>query len=154
MGSSLYLGNGHGHSHGHEDHDHDHSDEHGNSVGLMITIALFLHKAPEAAGYATFLVHMNTSKMAYICFMAIYALASPFSAFLSYALFAGYSEISMDDPERVEELNWWTGFTLLIAVGTLTYITLMHILREVYLEDGHDQHEHDQLMDETRDTNL
>ena len=58
----------------------------------------------------------------------------------------------MDDPERVEELNWWTGFTLLIAVGTLTYITLMHILREVYLEDGHDEHEHGELMDETRDT--
>ena len=89
MGTSLYLGNGHGHSHGHDDHDH--SEEHGTSVGLMITIALFLHKAPEAAGYATFLVHMNTKKFAYICSMAVFSLASPFSAFLTYALFAGYS---------------------------------------------------------------
>ena len=89
MGASLYLGNGHGHSHGHDDHDHGEESTHGSSVGLMITLALFLHKAPEAAGYGTFLVHMKTSKLAYICFTATYALASPFSAFISYALFAG-----------------------------------------------------------------
>lgn len=29
------------------------------SVGFMITLALFLHKAPEAAGYGTFIVHMK-----------------------------------------------------------------------------------------------
>ena len=27
------------------------------NVGLAITIALFLHKAPEAAGYGTFICH-------------------------------------------------------------------------------------------------
>ena len=87
MGASLYLGNGHGHSHGNDDHD----AEHGSSVGLMITLALFLHKAPEAAGYGTFLVHMKTTKFAYICFTVAYALASPFSAFISYAMFVGHS---------------------------------------------------------------
>ena len=30
-----------------------------SSVGLMITLALFFHKAPEAAGYGTFLVAMK-----------------------------------------------------------------------------------------------
>lgn len=34
------------------------------------------------------------------------------------------------------------GFTLLIAVGTLTYITLMHILPEVFFSDGHEDHDH------------
>jgi len=34
------------------------------------------------------------------------------------------------------------GFTLLIAVGTLTYITLMHILPEVFLAEGHEDHDH------------
>ena len=28
-----------------------------SSVGLAITMALFLHKAPEAAGYGTFVMH-------------------------------------------------------------------------------------------------
>ena len=41
-----------------------------------------------------------------------------------------------------ENLNWWTGFTLLIAVGTLTYITLMHILPEVFFNSGHEEHDH------------
>jgi len=43
---------------------------------------------------------------------------------------------------KKEELNWWMGFTLLIAVGTLTYITLMHILPEVFFSDGHEDHDH------------
>ena len=144
------MGNGHGHSHGHEGHHHGESSA-GDGVGLLISAALFVHKAPEAAGYGTFLVHMKTTKFAYICFTVAYALASPFSAFISYAMFAGYSKLSKDDEERIEELNWWTGFTLLIAVGTLTYITLMHILREVYLEDGHVELDH--FMDEAKDTN-
>lgn len=35
------------------------------------------------------------------------------------------------------------GFILLVAVGTLTYITLMHILPGVFVvEDGHEDHDH------------
>ena len=34
------------------------------------------------------------------------------------------------------------GFTLLIAVGTLTFITLVHILPEVFFQDGHEDHDH------------
>ncbi len=34
------------------------------------------------------------------------------------------------------------GFTLLIAVGTLTYITLMHILPETYYSEGNEDHDH------------
>ena len=64
------------------------------------------------------------------------------SAFISYTIFASQSSASIDDPYRKEQLNWWTGFTLLIAVGTLTYITLMHILPEVFYSDGHEDHDH------------
>ncbi len=48
----------------------------------------------------------------------------------------------MNDPYAKEKLNWWMGFTLLITVGTLTYITLMHILPEVYFSEGHEDHDH------------
>ena len=35
------------------------------------------------------------------------------------------------------------GFILLVAVGTLIYITLMHILPGVFVvEDGHEDHDH------------
>lgn len=32
-----------------------------SQVGLMVTIALFLHKAPEAIGYGTFILHKKCS---------------------------------------------------------------------------------------------
>lgn len=124
----------------------------------MITLALFAHKAPEAAGYGTYIVHLNCdtcSKLLYIgvslsletFFIAYlrtqaYALSSPISAFISFAIFASQSEASIDNEYAKETLNWWMGFTLLIAVGTLTYITLMHILPEVFLSD-HDNEDHD-----------
>jgi len=71
-----------------------------------------------------------------------YSISSPLSAFLAFAVFASQAEASIDDPYRQETLNWWMGFTLLIAVGTLTYITLMHILPEVYLGSDHEDHDH------------
>ena len=64
------------------------------------------------------------------------------TAFITFVIFATQAEAAVDDPLRREELNWWTGFVLLIAVGTLTYITLMHILPEVFNSNGHDEHDH------------
>ena len=98
----------------------------------MITLALFFHKAPEAAGYGTFIVHMNQPFYKRMAYLVCYAISSPFSAFIAYTVFALQNEASINDPYARESLNWWTGFTLLIAVGTLTYITLMHILPEVF----------------------
>lgn len=46
----------------------------GSSVGFMITLALFFHKAPEAAGYGTFIVHMNCE----MCSRIVYLLVSNF----------------------------------------------------------------------------
>ena len=43
----------------------------GSSVGLMITVALFLHKAPEAAGYGTYIVHMNCTRAQKITYLIV-----------------------------------------------------------------------------------
>lgn len=86
MGSSLYLGSAAG----------------GSSVGFMITLALFFHKAPEAAGYGTFIVHMNCEMCSRIVYLLAYSISSPFSAFISFAIFASQSEASIDDPMKKE----------------------------------------------------
>jgi len=105
----------------------------GQTVGYMIMLALFLHKAPEAAGYGTFIVHLKSERCTKICYIAAYALSSPLSGFITFAIFQSQSSSMVDDLKGKETLNWWMGFTLLIAVGTLTYITLMHILPEVFV---------------------
>ena len=110
----------------------------------MITLALFFHKAPEAAGYGTFIAHMDQPFLKRLSYLTAYSISSPISAFCAYSIFALSNEAAIDDPYARECLNWWMGFTLLIAVGTLNYITLMHILREVFFEEegSHEDHDH------------
>ena len=76
MGAGLVLG-GHGHSlSAPGSHDHDHGHDHGHShehseVGAMITLALFLHKAPEAMSYGTYIAHMRISLCKRLTFVAV-----------------------------------------------------------------------------------
>ena len=44
------------------------------------------------------------------------------------------------DQLTIETLNYWTGFILLMATGTLLYTTMIHILPEVYFGHGDDHH--------------
>ena len=105
----------------------------------MITLALFLHKAPESAGYGTFIVGMNCPMGTRISYIAAYSLASPFTAFIAFVVFALQEKAAINDQAAQQELNWWIGFILLFATGTLTYITLCHILPEMYLDDDHEE---------------
>ena len=142
-----------------------------NEVGMVVTLALFLHKAPEAAGYGTFILHNQLpilKRIAYISvstnfqlkliasclihirfknsnqtinFIQTYALCSPITAFLSYLAFAKSAEAANDE-ESIQNLNYWTGFILLMAAGTLLYTTMLHILPEVYIDNGATGHSH------------
>ena len=49
------------------------------------------------------------------------------------------------DEETIQTLNYWTGVILLMAAGTLLYTTMLHILPEVYFDNGdhHHHHHHD-----------
>ena len=76
MGSSLFLGQ---------------LEDGASAVGYMVTLALFLHKAPEAASYGTFIVKCQTSFWNKIIYIAAYAISSPVSAFTTYAVFSAQS---------------------------------------------------------------
>ena len=114
MGSSLYL-----------------SKAKGDVTGYLIMLALFGHKAPEAAGYGTFITHLKTEICAKITYIAAYAFSSPLSGFIAFSIFSMQEHSILEDERGVAKLNWWMGFTLLIAVGTMTHITLMHVLPEI-----------------------
>lgn len=43
----------------------------------------------------------------------------------------------MADEQSVQTLNYWNGLIMLVSVGTLLYITTMHMLPEVYGGHGH-----------------
>jgi len=56
-------------------------------VGLIVTFALFLHKAPEAAGLGTFLVHCEPSFATRLTYILIYSGCSPLTAFIGFLCF-------------------------------------------------------------------
>jgi len=37
----------------------------------MVSLALFLHKAPEAAGYGTYIVHLQSELCAKVSYIAV-----------------------------------------------------------------------------------
>ena len=62
-----------GRGHGQEGHEHGGStgSDATSSVGLVVTLALFAHKAPEAAGYGTFILHKQCSVTQRIAYIAV-----------------------------------------------------------------------------------
>jgi len=45
---------------------------------------------------------------------------------------------------QLESLNYWNGYVMLVSVGTLLYITMMHMLPEVYpMHHTDDNHSHE-----------
>ena len=54
----------------------------------MVLLALFVHKAPEAAGYGSFIVHLKSERCTKIYYIAAFALGSPISAFITFTIFA------------------------------------------------------------------
>lgn len=63
------VGKGHG-MHEHENPTAVASDG-ASKVGFAITLALFLHKAPEAAAYGTFILHKNPSYWQRISYIGV-----------------------------------------------------------------------------------
>ena len=60
-------------------------------------------------------------------------MSSPLTAFISYLIFSQKEKLA-DDEYSIQTLNYWTGFILLMAAGTLLYTTMLHILPEVYMD--------------------
>lgn len=121
-----------------------------NEIGWVISLALFLHKAPEAAGYGSFLAFSQISMYNRLLFIfvsnflllmhtQIYACSSPLTAIGGFLVFNSFQD-PMADELSVQRINWWNGLVMLVSVGTLLYITTMHMLPEVYSGSHHDHH--------------
>ena len=55
----------------------------------------------------------------------------------------------MGNEESVQNLNYWNGLVMLVSVGTLLYITMMHMLPEVYSNKQHSHHHHHEHNEES-----
>ncbi|KAK3682647.1 ZIP zinc transporter-domain-containing protein [Podospora appendiculata] len=106
-------------------------------LGLIIFVAIMVHKAPAAFGLTSVLLKQGLSKRAARGHLIVFSLAAPFGALSTYLII---SLIGGDNMEG-DSGQWWTGMLLLFSAGTFLYVA-MHAMQE----DNSQGHEHHSSM--------
>ncbi|KAK5663991.1 hypothetical protein OQA88_204 [Cercophora sp. LCS_1] len=101
-------------------------------LGLIIFVAIMVHKAPAAFGLTSVLLKQGLSKRAARGHLIVFSLAAPFGALATYLIIAVLGGGSMEG----EAGEWWTGMLLLFSAGTFLYVA-MHAMNEEN-GNGHD----------------
>ena len=83
-------------------------------LGLIIFVAIMVHKAPAAFGLTSVLLKQGLSKRAARGHLIIFSLAAPFGAIATYLIISLLGGGNMDGPSG----QWWTGMLLLFSAGT------------------------------------
>ncbi|KAK3322477.1 ZIP zinc transporter-domain-containing protein [Apodospora peruviana] len=104
-------------------------------LGLIIFIAIMVHKAPAAFGLTSVLLKQGLSKRAARGHLIVFSLAAPFGALSTYMIISVIGGADMEGPSG----QWWTGMLLLFSAGTFLYVA-MHAMQEDNFSGGHDHH--------------
>jgi len=103
-------------------------------LGLIIFVAIMVHKAPAAFGLTSVLLKQGLSKRTARGHLIVFSLAAPFGALSTWAVIRilGGGNFEGDSGQ------WWTGMLLLFSAGTFLFVA-MHAMQE----DGSSaKHEH------------
>ncbi len=83
-------------------------------LGLIIFVAIMVHKAPAAFGLTSVLLRQGLSKRAARGHLIVFSLAAPFGALATYLIISLLGGSNMES----ESGQWWTGMLLLFSAGT------------------------------------
>lgn len=83
-------------------------------LGLIIFIAIMVHKAPAAFGLTSLLLRQGLSKRAARGHLIAFSLAAPVGALGTFILVSILGGGNMEGPSG----QWWTGMLLLFSAGT------------------------------------
>ena len=81
-------------------------------LGLVIFLAIMIHKAPAAFGLTSVLLKQGLSKRAARGHLIVFSLAAPVGAVTTWLL------ITLLGGDHVDGSSWWTGMLLLFSGGT------------------------------------
>ncbi|KAF3770352.1 hypothetical protein M406DRAFT_35959, partial [Cryphonectria parasitica EP155] len=104
-------------------------------LGIIIFVAIMVHKAPAAFGLTSLLLRQGLSKRAARGHLMAFSLAAPVGALGSFILVSILGGGNMDGPTG----QWWTGMLLLFSGGTFLYVA-MHAMQEEPSAQPHDHH--------------
>ncbi|KZL83837.1 zip zinc transporter [Colletotrichum incanum] len=103
-------------------------------LGLIIFVAIMVHKAPAAFGLTSVLLKQGLSKRTARGHLIVFSLAAPFGALSTWALIRILGGGNFEG----ESGQWWTGMLLLFSAGTFLFVA-MHAMQE---DSSSPKHEH------------
>ncbi|KAI9890130.1 MAG: hypothetical protein M1814_004411 [Vezdaea aestivalis] len=99
-----------------------------HGLGMIVFLAIMLHKAPAAFGLTSILLKQGLSKRKARAHLAIFSLAAPVGALLTWSVVHMNFEDRVADAGRTQ---WWTGVLLLFSGGTFLWGTLGKALKMI-----------------------
>jgi zinc transporter 9 len=94
-------------------------------TGLIVFLAIMIHKGPAAFGLSSFLKHIKLEESKSRFYLVLFALSSPIFAILTFFIFKDTS-LATDDN---------IGLALLFSAGTFIYVATVDVLPEVHSHD-------------------
>lgn len=94
-------------------------------TGLIVFLAIMIHKGPAAFGLSSFLKHIKLEESKSRFFLVLFALSSPIFAILTFFILKDTS-LATDDN---------IGLALLFSAGTFIYVATVDVLPEVHSHD-------------------
>jgi len=94
-------------------------------TGLIVFVAIMLHKGPAAFGLSSFLKHIRVDASKSKMYLILFALSSPIVAILSFFVLKDTSFATDDN----------IGLALLFSAGTFIYVATVDVLPQVHSHD-------------------
>jgi zinc transporter 9 len=108
-------------------------------LGLVVFLAVLVHKGPSALGLTTTLLSLHLNPAQVRRRLVIFSLAAPTGALVTYAL------VSLFGASADHGLGWWTGAVLLFSGGSFLYVaTVIQPISETGPDD-HCHHPHHEV---------
>ncbi|PHH63200.1 hypothetical protein CDD82_1923 [Ophiocordyceps australis] len=102
------------------------------TLGLIVFIAIMIHKAPAAFGLTSVLLKQGLSKRAARGHLVVFSLAAPVGALSTWLLVNVLGGGHFQDQRG----QWWTGMLLLFSGGTFLYVS-MHAMQDEGASHNH-----------------
>ena len=97
-------------------------------TGLIVFVAIMLHKGPAAFGLSSFLQHIKIDKQKSQMYLLLFAISSPIMAIATFFIL---KDTTLASDENI-------GLALMFSAGTFIYVATVDVLPEVHShEHGH-----------------